>query len=206
MPQGLRDRPLFPAFPLLPRCKQKKRPGTHAAAGQDFTSMCSSQSTATDVLTQPTRTMCRIMRAARSRSRPCSGSSASKTLFARAASRSQRLVISATVTVTGVGFRIESESALDMCTPHVRGQGWRRCFQEDALLLGPAAGRTRGNVTVTAPDRQRVARLDFFDQSIGQEFANQFVGGTALQVGRKFNGTILALRGRRKEHKLGAGE
>src|SRR6266478_1878978 len=71
--QGLRDRPLFPAFPLLPRCKQKKRPGTHAAAGQDFTSMCSSQSTATDVLTQPTRTMCRIMRAARSRSRPCSG-------------------------------------------------------------------------------------------------------------------------------------
>src|SRR6266446_617928 len=53
--KGLRDRPLFPAFPLLPRCKQKKRPGTHAAAGQDFTSMCSSQSTATDVLTQPTR-------------------------------------------------------------------------------------------------------------------------------------------------------
>src|SRR5258708_20649629 len=41
-PKGLRDRPLFPAFPLLPRCKQKKRPGTHAAPGQAFPSICSS--------------------------------------------------------------------------------------------------------------------------------------------------------------------
>ena len=68
------------------------------------------------------------------------------------------------------------------------------------------AQRKRSLVIVAAPDRQRAARLDFFDQSFGQEFVDHLLGGAALEVGRKFNGTILALRGGGQEHKLGVGE
>jgi hypothetical protein len=59
---------------------------------------------------------------------------------------------------------------------------------------------------VTPPDRQRATGGDFFDQSFAQEPADHPVGGTALQIGRKFNATILALRGRGQEHKLSVGE
>ena len=59
---------------------------------------------------------------------------------------------------------------------------------------------------VTAPDRQRAAYWDLFDQSLGQELADHLVRGAPLQVGRKFNASVLALRGRGQEHKLGIGE
>ena len=59
---------------------------------------------------------------------------------------------------------------------------------------------------VAAPDRQRAAGLDFFDQSFTQEFTDHIVGGAALQVGRNFNCTIVALRGGGQEYKLGVGE
>jgi hypothetical protein len=68
------------------------------------------------------------------------------------------------------------------------------------------AQRERPILLVTAPDRQRAARLDFFGQSIGQEFADHFVGGAALQVRGKLDTAILALRGGGQEHELGVGE
>jgi len=64
------------------------------------------------------------------------------------------------------------------------------------------AQRACSFLLVRAPDRQSAAGGDFFDQSFAQELADHFVGGTALQVGRKFNATILALRGRGQKHKL----
>jgi hypothetical protein len=86
---------------------------------------------------------------------------------------------------------------------------WRRAALVDPDGRKPAFGdaqRECSFLIVTAPDRQRAAGGDFFDQSFGQEFADYLVGGAALQVGRKFNGTVLALRGRGQEHKLGIGE
>jgi len=61
-------------------------------------------------------------------------------------------------------------------------------------------------VLVTAPDRQRANCLDLFDQSVGQELADDPSGGAALQVGCKFNRAILAPRGRGQDLQLGFGE
>src|SRR6266702_6087459 len=66
--------------------------------------------------------------------------------------------------------------------------------------------RERSMGVVAAPDRQRAAGLDFFDQSFTQEFTDHIVGGAALQVGRNVNCTIVALRGGGQEYKLGVGE
>ena len=44
------------------------------------------------------------------------------------------------------------------------------------------------------------------DQSIAQQFTDHFVGGAALEVGRKFNGAVFPLRGGGQQHKLSAGQ
>ena len=68
------------------------------------------------------------------------------------------------------------------------------------------AQRERSFALVTVPDRQCAAGWDFCDQALGQEGADHSVGGAALEVGRKFNGAILPLRGGGQQHKLGVGE
>ena len=85
----------------------------------------------------------------------------------------------------------------------------RRCgflgLQKRAVLIDPDgrkpapgdAQRDRSVLLVTAPDRQRAARRDFFDQALGQEFADHFGGGadsSALSGARRADVTGLGAR------------
>jgi hypothetical protein len=71
--------------------------------------------------------------------------------------------------------------------------------------LGDAQSKCAFGV-VPAPDRQFAAGPDLFNESFGQELGHDLMGGSALQVRRKLDGTILALRCRGQQHQLGVGE
>ena len=78
-------------------------------------------------------------------------------------------------------------------SPETRGahrSGWPQARAGDAQ-------RERSVLLVTAPDRQRAARRDFFDQALGQEFADHFGGGadsSALSGARRADVTGLGAR------------
>src|SRR5712671_2787739 len=68
------------------------------------------------------------------------------------------------------------------------------------------AQRNRSLVFAAPPLRQGALRRDFLDEALAQQPAEHLAGRVALELGAKFDGAILALRGSRQQHQLGIGE
>jgi hypothetical protein len=54
--------------------------------------------------------------------------------------------------------------------------------QKKLLRCAVYAERDSAILIVLSPDRHRAAREDFFDKAVGQELADDFLSGSALQV------------------------
>ncbi len=68
------------------------------------------------------------------------------------------------------------------------------------------AQRNRSVIFVAPPHRQGALRRNFLDQLLAQQPAEHLAGRVALELGAKFDGAILALRGSGQQHQLGIGE
>ena len=56
---------------------------------------------------------------------------------------------------------------------------------------------------ITPPDRQGSDAANLLEQAFGQELADELLGGAALEVRRRLDAAILAVRGAGQERKLG---
>jgi hypothetical protein len=81
------------------------------------------------------------------------------------------------------------------------------------LVLGPddlkaffGNAQRAGTVVIAAPHRERAARLDLHDEAFGEEPGDGLRGGAAGQIGRPFEGAVVALRCPRQQHHLGVGK
>ena len=102
----------------------------------------------------------------------------------------------------GFDFAAESRAAAGLL-----GSGHRVALDVDRFeaVLGDAK-RHRPTVVIAAPDRERTRGGNLLQQAGADELIDNLSGGFALDIRRRFNSAIIALRSRGQNNELPIGE